>query len=162
MLDTQDLKEFHRRFVTGVTIVTTRDRDAAPRGLIVNAFSSLSLQPPLVMVCIARTATASPALYQATHFGVNILGASHKTLVKLFSTPNTDRFQTEQWVDAPNRSPILTDAVASLEARVEERLLGESHTVFIGTVTSVTLGTNTPLIYAYSQLHDTPLNQPVA
>src|SRR5690349_24365815 len=77
--DPEALKGFNRQFVTGVTVVSTIDEGVA-RGLAVNAYCSISFDPPLVMVCIQRTSSTWPALFAATHLGVNVLSNQQREI----------------------------------------------------------------------------------
>ncbi len=102
-----NVRAFHQKFVAGVTIVTTLTPNGVPKGLVVNAFSSISLDPPLVLACVGRGSGAFPWLFRSDHFAVSILAADQWRLVKVFSTPGIDKFAGVGWERAPQGSPII-------------------------------------------------------
>ena len=83
-------------FITCVTVVTTLDDDT-PRGLAVNSYASVSLEPPLVMVCIQKTSSTYPALFAATHLGINILGTEQRETIATFASKAPDKFAVRQF-----------------------------------------------------------------
>lgn len=152
-VDTDQLRAFHRKFVTGVTIVTTMDRDA-PRGLAVNAFSSVSLDPALILVCVAKTSSTYEPLFRAERFAVNLLAGDQAGAARHFATKNPDKFRDVHWHTGEHGSPILDGACASLEAEVRERVRAATHTIFIGRVLSATCTDTAPLVYMGSGFYD--------
>src|SRR5262245_61933953 len=121
VLDEALVKNIHRKFITGVTVVTTMDGDL-PRGLAVNAFSAISLTPPLVMVCVQRTSTTYEPLFRATHMGINILAADQLPLASVFAGKSGDKFASLRWTRGPDGSPLLESCAAVMEAAIQERL----------------------------------------
>lgn len=148
-----DIKGVHRAFVTGVTIVTAMDGDR-PRGLAVNAFSSLSLTPPLIMVCVQQTSSTYEPLFRAGHMGISILAADQLPVASVFATKNQDKFAELRWTPAAQGSPLIDHSAATLEARIEERIQAATHTVFIGRVTQATSSQRPPLIYSAGGFYD--------
>lgn len=142
-----------RHFPAGVTVVTTRDARGRPRGLTVSAFAGVSLGPPLVLVCIARTATAYAAFQACGWFAVNVLGKSQEHLARRFAASTADKFAGVAFRDGQARLPILDDVVAALECRVVHRYAGGDHTIFVGQVERTTVSGGPPLVYFRGGYH---------
>src|SRR5690606_9825562 len=149
----EDLKRVHRSFVTGVTIVTT-STGGAPRGLAVNAFCSVSLDPPLVLVCVQKTSSTYPSLFAATHFGVNILSVDQSGVARRFATKSADKFSGLAWHEGEAGTPLIDGCSSALVARIGERLEAETHTIFMGRVVQVEHGAAAPMVYSAGGLYD--------
>ncbi|GAA2613448.1 flavin reductase family protein [Streptomyces axinellae] len=147
------VKGLHRKFVTGVTIVTTMDGDR-PRGLAVNAFSSISLSPPLVMVCVQRTSSTYEPLFRSRHMGISILASDQLPVASVFATKSSDKFAELRWTPAAHGSPLIDHSAATLEARIEERLQTTTHTIFVGRVVQAAHSDRPPLIYSAGGFYD--------
>ena len=135
------------RFASGVTIVTTTDRDGRDHGMTVSAFSSLSLQPPLVLVCIDLSASVWPVFEQATHFAVNILSAGQEALSRRFSSKDGDRFDGVGFTRGNRGVPLLDETLGALECQVIMRTTQGDHAILIGAVESATDRDLHPLLY---------------
>ena len=136
------------RFATGVTVVTTRDAEGRDHGMTVSAFSSVSLDPPLVLVCIARNASMFPSLAEATHVAVNVLAEGQEPLSRRFASEVDDRFEGIGFTRAPSGCPLLDGALASIELRIETRVDAGDHVVYIGRVEHAQLTAEAgPLLY---------------
>jgi len=136
-------------------VVTTRDAAGQDHGLTVSAFCSLSLEPPLVLVCIDAEASMHPVLGQVTHFAVNVLAEGQEPLARRFAAPETDRFDGVGYERGATGAPILDDVVAYLECRKTTMLPGGDHTVFVGEVEHAEVHSSGPLLYyrgGYAQL----------
>lgn len=143
------------RFATGVTIVTVRDGEGRDHGMTVSAFSSLSLDPPLVLVCIGNDATMASPMSSAASFGVNVLSAGQEALSRRFAGPIDDRFADVALARGSLGNVILDDVLASLECRVVARHPAGDHVVVIGEVDSGAVRDGRPLLYyrgGYAQL----------
>jgi flavin reductase (DIM6/NTAB) family NADH-FMN oxidoreductase RutF len=145
--ETDLIKQVHRRFVTGVTVVTTRV-DGAPKGLAVNAFSSISLEPPLILVCVQQTSSTYAHLFSASHLAVNILSARQGDVASIFATKKTDKFAEIDWRPGPYGSPLINGSSAVMEAEICERLQASTHTIFIGRVRHAEVTDLDPMIYS--------------
>lgn len=145
-VDTETIRDVHRQFVTGVTVVTTVDGDT-PRGLAVNAFCSVSLEPPVVLVCVQATSTSYPALFRSNHLAVNILAADQLPILRAFAAKGHDKFATVDWSPGVHGSPIIDGCAASIEVEIGERLRAGTHTVFIGHVIDARTRDTDPLVY---------------
>lgn len=143
------------RFASGVTVVTSRDGSGRDHGLTVSAFCSLSLEPPLVLVCIDQEASMHPVLDQATHFAVNILANGQEAIARRFAAPETDRFEGIGFVRGTTGAPILDDVLAYVECRKMSVTIGGDHTIVVGEVEHAEARSSGPLLYyrgGYAQL----------
>jgi flavin reductase (DIM6/NTAB) family NADH-FMN oxidoreductase RutF len=145
-VDPETIRAVHRQFVTGVTVVTTVD-SGTPRGLAVNAFCSVSLEPPLVLVCVQSTSATYPALFKANHLAVNILAADQLDVVRTFAAKGVDKFAAIDWTPGPHGSPLIEGSAASIEVNIQERLQSGTHTVFVGQVVEARHREIDPLVY---------------
>lgn len=145
--------EFRRvlgHFATGVTIVTSRDpaKADAPVGLTVSAFSSLSLDPPLVLVCIEKIADSHDAVGASRIFAVNVLDESAERLSWRFATADPGaKFDGLAYREESTGAPILDVALAWVDCRVEAIHDGGDHTIFIGAVIGAGAHEGAPLVY---------------
>ncbi len=144
------------RFASGVTVVTSRDAHGVDYGMTVSAFTSLSLDPPLVLVCIDHLATWHAELPDATHFNVHVLGAEQEPISRRFASDRADRFVDVSYTRGANGLVQLTGVLALLECRIVEQHLGGDHTIVIGAVERAVAHDGDPLVYyrsAYARLH---------
>ena len=133
-LDLRRLRDCFGRFATGVTIVTTLDAEGQPTGLTANSFSSVSLEPPLVLWSLDKRSSQTEAFQKAQHFAINVLSADQIDLSNLFATPNEDRFSRITYNPGLGGVPLLADCVAWVECRTIDVYDGGDHLVFIGEV----------------------------
>lgn len=148
-------------FVTGVTVVTTTDGQDIPRGLTANSFTSVSLEPPLVLVCIAHSAGSCDAFASSRTFAVNVLTEEQRWISRLFASKFRDRFSQIGYTRSRNGPPLIDGALAWLECRTYERLSAGDHLILIGEVSRFAGRSGTPLIYsqgAYTRLADGEAN----
>ena len=136
----------HRSFPSGVSVVTTA-RDGQPHGLAVNAFTSVSLEPPLVLVCVKTTSKTHPLLYAGDRMGISILSAEQRWVAERFATSGGDKFSGVPWHAGVLGVPVLDDASAVFEALVQERHAAGTHTIFIGLVHHAEATDCPPLVY---------------
>ena len=148
---TADPAEFRRvlgHFVTGVTVLTTRDRDDQPAGLTANAFASLSLEPPLVLVCIDRTSNTHELIVGAGFFAVNVLSDGQERISRRFAEEEIDpRFEGVAWRNEVTRAPVLDDVLAWVDCRVHATFDGGDHTIFVGEVLAADAREGVPLLF---------------
>lgn len=135
------------RFATGVTVLTTRDADGRDCGMTVSAFAALSLDPPLVLACIARDATIAGAVAAASHFGVSVLAAHQEPLARRFADPNVDRFVGVPLSRGALGVALVNGALAHLECRVTARHQAGDHTIVIGEVLAASAEHGEPLVH---------------
>ena len=135
-------------FATGVTVVVSRRPDGVPVGLTVNAFTSVSLEPPLILICIHQDADAHDSILQAGHFGVSFLTADHEELALKFSGADPeDRFLDLTVVDGLLGSPLIQGALAWLECRVSQAHTGGDHSIIVAEVVECEAGDGDPLLF---------------
>lgn len=143
------------RFASGVTVVTARTDDGRDHGMTVGAFCSLSLDPPLILVCIAHDATLHSELAPGRPFAVNILAAGQEALSRRFSGPDPNRFDGLGYTRGQTGVAILDDTLAYLEGYLERLYDGGDHTICVGRVESTAVRPERPLLYyrgGYAQL----------
>ena len=154
-LDPDSFRAVLGRFASGVTVVTARGADGRDMGMTVSAFCSVSLEPPLVLVCIAREASLHPLLAAGLPFAVNILAAGQEALSRRFSGPDPNRFEGIGFTRGQHGVALLDDVLAHLECRVTELHPAGDHTVVVGLVESAVAHPDRPLLYyrgGYAQL----------
>jgi len=151
--DPAAVREFHRQFATGVTVVTAMDGER-PRGLAVNAFASVSLEPPVIMVCVARQSETAPALHESAHLAVNMLAADQVAIARRFAISGGDKFAELEWRPGTNSAPILAGAAGHLEGRIERRVPAYTHTIFIVRVEAAETHPRSPMVYVRGEFHD--------
>jgi len=142
------LREVMSAYPTGVTIVAALDEDGSPFGLTVNSFTSLSLEPPLVLVCIGRSSTWHDRLVAGRNFAVNILAAGQDEVAARFAVePSEGRFEGVSWTPGSSGAPVLPDAAATIECVVHQVLEGGDHTILIGRVESLDVTDRPSLVF---------------
>jgi flavin reductase (DIM6/NTAB) family NADH-FMN oxidoreductase RutF len=151
--DIDVMKQVNRQFITGVTVVTAMDGDK-PRGLAVNAFSSVTLDPPTVMVAVQRTSSTHDCLFRATHLAINILSVDQLDVVNRFAVKSDDKFAGLDWEPGPFGSPFIGRSGAQMEVEIRERLQASTHTLFICRVRHATVGDRPPMIYSAGKFFD--------
>ncbi|MEP7212939.1 MAG: flavin reductase family protein [Acidobacteriota bacterium] len=135
------------RFASGVTVITTRDADGTLHGITVSAFSSVSLDPPLVLVCIERSAGSHHVFQETGLFVVNILSSDQLELSERFASPSSDRFAGVGMTLNIDGIPLLSNCLANLECRLKLTADGGDHSIFIGEVENASIHEGDPLIY---------------
>ena len=128
-------------FPTGVAVITTRTADGKPAGLTCNSFSSVSLEPPLVLFSLRKASSLLGTFVEAGSFAINILSQSQDQLSGRFASSKiADKFEGVAWQSGPLGTPIIDDCLASFECRPYARHEAGDHEVFIGEVTHMTTG----------------------
>ncbi|SCL29050.1 flavin reductase [Micromonospora inyonensis] len=135
------------RFPTGVTVVTTRDADGRPWGMTANSFTSVSLTPPLISLCIDRRAGSFSAFSGCRTFGVSILGEHQRDLAVRFATPLDDKFTGLATLEEHPGAILMSGSAATLVCSVHTRVDIGDHVMLVGAVQECTLGPSGPLGY---------------
>ncbi len=142
--------EFRRalgHFATGVTVVTTREIDGSFVGLTASAVASVSLDPPLVLVCVDQKAQCYQALLEGEAFAISVLGADHEDLSRRFATRGLEKFEGVPYTVGRLGLPLLDGALAHVECTTLHRYPGGDHTIFVGRVEHATVTGGNPLLY---------------
>ncbi|WP_306322228.1 MULTISPECIES: flavin reductase family protein [unclassified Streptomyces] len=138
-IDPGEYRDTLSRFASGVTVVAGLDEAGAPAGLACQSFTSLSLDPPLVLVCVARTSTSWARIAPTGRFGISVLAEDQRTLCRTLGSRRPDKFTDIDWhTGRDGGSVLLADALAHLECTLERTVDGGDHKIVIGRVTSLT------------------------
>lgn len=151
-MDSVEMRRAVGRFPTGVTVVTAMTAQGEPLGCTISAFCSLSLEPPLVLVCIGTERSMHDILTDTEYFVINVLAAQQRDLALLFAGRRTDRFAGLPVTAGPAGVPRLDGAVAQLDCRRHDILPGGDHAIVVGEVLGVTCTDGEPLLYADGDL----------
>lgn len=135
------------RFPSGVTVVTTKAADGSDHGMTVSAFCSVSLEPPLVLICIEKTASAHEALTTAPAFVVNILSAKQEQIARRFSIVDIDRFEGVGFSRSRNGTAVLDDVLGVIECSRFALHDAGDHTIIVGEVETGRAEIGAPLLY---------------
>jgi 3-hydroxy-9,10-secoandrosta-1,3,5(10)-triene-9,17-dione monooxygenase reductase component len=146
-------REALSRFATGVAFVTA-DADGEPLGLIVNSFSSVSLEPPLISICPSRDSYTWARMRRTGRFAVNVLGAGHEGFVARATEPGADRFAGLEWEPGRDGAPVLTEALAYLECEIVDEHPAGDHWIVVARVEGLgVLAGEDPLIFFAGAFH---------
>jgi flavin-dependent trigonelline monooxygenase, reductase component len=147
-------EEFRRacgRFATGVSIATVMDEDGTPYGLTVNSFTSVSLCPPLILICLAHTIRMIEPFRRCKYFGITVLAEDQRHLSDRFAHPSEDRFEGQDWTRGQTGAPVFPGALAVIECALHDCLTAGDHDIFVGEVVSAHWHHGEPLVYFGSQ-----------
>jgi flavin reductase ActVB len=134
-------------FPSGVTIVSTIDENGRPWGFTASSFSAVSMEPPLISVCLARTAESFNAFTRAQRFAVNILGQEHQDLAMRFSRKGVDKFAGGEFLMEEGSPPMLPGAVSAFICRARPACEAGDHVILLGEVEQVHVAGSAPLVY---------------
>jgi flavin reductase (DIM6/NTAB) family NADH-FMN oxidoreductase RutF len=136
-------------FATGVTIITTHAEDGKPVGITANSFSSVSLDPPLILFSLARTALSLKAFTAAKAFAVSILASDQGDLANRFAVPSGDKWRDTKFIVGINGCPVITGALANFECEQHAIHDGGDHVILVGRVQRFErIAAGEPLIFA--------------
>jgi flavin reductase (DIM6/NTAB) family NADH-FMN oxidoreductase RutF len=133
-------------FATGVTIVTTSEA-GVDHGTTVSAVSSVSLEPPMLLICLNRSSRTQAVIERKGSFAVNILGVTQDELARTFATGRDDKFAGLEVVRSAAGHPLLVEALAHVECRVVDTAVGGTHTIYFGEVERAERFEGEPLLY---------------
>lgn len=147
-VDPMDFRNAMSQFASGVTIVTTRDADGKPWGFTASAFSSLSLDPPLCLVCLERKAESFAAFETADSMSISILATGQDEIAMRFATRGADKFSPTPTTDGEtNGDPLIDGALAQVECAIQDRLDGGDHIILVGKVLKAKTVDTQPLLH---------------
>ena len=147
MIDAANFRHVLGHFASGVTVITTCDTDARPTGLTASAFTSVSLEPPLILVCVDHKSQSYPALLEHGRFAVNILSTQQEAVSRRFATTRLDKFDEVPYRLSALGLPLIEGAVAHLECTTVSTHVEGDHTIFVGRVESAGVAPGQPLLY---------------
>lgn len=133
-MDPRALRNAFGAFLTGVTVVTTTDAEGRPIGFTANSFASVSLDPPLLLVCLAKRSYNYATLTEAKGFAVNILAEDQEAVSNTFARPSDDRFAAVGWSAGPEGSPVLDGVAAWFDCAMHEIVDAGDHAILMGRV----------------------------
>jgi flavin reductase (DIM6/NTAB) family NADH-FMN oxidoreductase RutF len=142
--------EFRRacsRFVSGVTVATVLDAKGAPHGLTVSSFTSVSLHPPLVLICLGHGVATIEHFRAAKHFGINILAENQQALSDRFARKGHDRFGGLEWRPGVTGVPLIPGVLGAIECAVYSRVAMGDHDILVGEMVRTHATNETPLVY---------------
>ena len=156
-IEKNELRRVMGHFATGVTVITSIRSSGEMHGLTANAFTSVSLVPPLLLVCIDKKAESYPCFDESKIFTVNVLAADQEALSRRFAVTGGDKFEGVSYKVGANGAPILDGALAFLECKVTEKIDGGDHTIYVGEIEQAETKEGKPLLFfrgGYRELGD--------
>ena len=153
MISPDDFRQALAHFASGVTIVTTCDGEQRPTGLTASAFCSVSLDPPLILICVDHKSQSFPHLLESGRFAINILHQGHEQLSRRFASTRLDKFDGVAFTLDTLGVPLIDQALAYLECRTVSAHVEGDHTIFVGRVEAVGVGEGEPLLYYHGRYH---------
>jgi flavin reductase (DIM6/NTAB) family NADH-FMN oxidoreductase RutF len=145
-IDEAAFRQAMSHFPSGVTVVTT-EHDGRSYGMTVAAFASLSLRPPLVLICVEKSVKTHDAIIAARKFGVSILSSGQAEISSRFASRIDDKFAGVELTTGELGVPLIAGALTTLECRVHDQLPGGDHTIFVGEVVDARTRDGIPLLY---------------
>jgi flavin reductase (DIM6/NTAB) family NADH-FMN oxidoreductase RutF len=143
-------QEFRRacgRFATGVTIATVLDAEGLPHGLTVSSFTPVSLDPPLVSICLGHAVSVIDLFRASGYFGINILSENQRRLSEAFARKGHDRFQGIAWTPGQTGIPLIDGVLAAIECQVEQRIPAGDHDIFVGRMVAARVQEGAPVLH---------------
>ncbi|NYE24609.1 flavin reductase family protein [Pigmentiphaga litoralis] len=147
-----DLRRFAGQFPTGVAVITTADNDNKLHGLTMSAVTSLSLTPPLFLICLNNTSNTLTAIKQSGHFGINFLSSDQANICKIFASKAEDKFGTVAHTFGPAGSPLIDGALAHGECLVQSTIGEGDHTIVVARLVHTEVRDVAPLVYHAGKL----------
>jgi len=159
--ETKALRETFGNFATGVTIVTTVDQKGSPKGFTANSFTSVSLEPPLLLVCISKASFSLNTFKKSKSFAINILSEDQRELSGLFASKEEEKFKLAKWSAGPENLPLFENSIAHFICERQKLVDAGDHVILIGKVRQHAVFDGTPLGYLkgnyFSVNHDQAL-----
>ena len=144
---TRNLRQALGSFPTGVTVVSCLDKNKNPLGFTANSFTSVSLDPQLISICIDKESFNIDSFSITKHFAVSVLSEDQQSISTTFATPNEDRFQNVEWRTEDTGSPIIGNAVAWFDCNTRQVIDAGDHLILIGEIIAFDSSPKTPLMY---------------
>jgi flavin reductase (DIM6/NTAB) family NADH-FMN oxidoreductase RutF len=146
-IEKNELRRIMGHFATGVTVITTVSKDGTPYGLTANAFMSVSLEPPLLLISVDKKAESYPCFEQSRVFTINILRDDQEGLSRRFAVSGGNKFEGVAYHLGANDVPILEDTLAHIECRLHTAYDGGDHTLYLGEILEAETREGRPLLF---------------
>jgi flavin reductase (DIM6/NTAB) family NADH-FMN oxidoreductase RutF len=146
-IEKNELRRIMGHFATGVTVITTIAKDGTPFGLTANAFMSVSLEPPLLLISVDKKAESYPHFEQSRVFTINILSDGQEGLSRRFAVSGGDKFEGIAYHRGANNVPILEETLAHIECRLYAAYDGGDHTLYLGEILEAETREGRPLLF---------------
>jgi flavin reductase (DIM6/NTAB) family NADH-FMN oxidoreductase RutF len=153
-LDGRHFRRACSRFASGITIVTVADHDGVPHGMTASSFTSVSLDPPLILVCVGSGTKLVDTFRAVSHFAVNVLGEAQRSLSQQFAGSGYDRFAGIPWRSGHAGVPLFPDVLATIECERYEIVTAGDHDILIGKVIRAEYREGEPLVHFGSQYRE--------
>ena len=145
--DVRELRKAFGNFLTGVTVATTVDSSGVPAGFTANSFTSVSLDPPMLLVCMGKNAISYDLFQSATGFAVNVLTESQTEISNVFAAKSEDKFTGVPWQPGPAGNPLFENVAAWFDCELDQLLDGGDHTILLGRIQGFGYAEAEPLGY---------------
>lgn len=155
-MDIREIRHVMGHFATGVTVITTKDKTGAPNGITANAFTSLSLEPPLVLICVDKKANCYECFEESKVFAVNLLGEHQEQLSTRFATKGVEKFAGIPYHAGHEGLPLLDDAIGYIQCTLTNTYEGGDHTIYLGSVVAAEATGDRPLLFFKGRYHRLP------
>jgi len=154
----QEFRHACGRFATGVAVASVLDETGAAHGLTVSSFTSVSLNPPLILICIGHDVTVIHAFRRASHFAINILREQDRALSQRFATKGLDKFDGVARRVGITGVPLIECALATMECEMHQRIASGDHDIIVGRVVATRVEDGEPLVYYASRYRNLRLD----
>ncbi|MDI1344969.1 MAG: flavin reductase family protein [Pseudolabrys sp.] len=155
-IDSYHFRNALGQFATGVTIITTMAADRCPVGVTANSFTSLSLDPPLILWNLRQTSRSFPMFENSSRFAINVLSETQSDIAMNFATRSFDRFQGVDWYEGAHGAPIIGGSLATFECAHVAKYPGGDHAIFVGRVLAFQAGSGRPLLFFEGSFRELP------
>ena len=152
-MDKHSFRRCCGRFATGVTVAAVKDEAGTPHGVTVNSFTSVSLSPPQILICLDHSSKVLPFFRKSKYLGISVLREDQQDLSTRFATRGPDRFQGVRFHAGIEGVPLIEGAIAHFGCRVAKVVESGDHAIFIGDVLEVSAAEGRPLLYYGSHYH---------
>ena len=146
-IDPDSYREACSQFATGVAVATVLAADGTPHGLTVSSVTAVSIDPPLILICIDFSAAPIAHFRDARFFAINVLGASQRELSVAFAAQTEGRFENVEWKPGKTGAPLIQGCLATMECALERVVDAGDHAVFFGLLVRAALEAGEPLLY---------------
>ena len=155
-MDPREIRNVMGHFATGVTVITTKDKSGTPQGITANAFTSLSMDPPMVLICIDKKANCYDCFEESNVFAVNFLGEHQEHLSTRFATKGIEKFEGIEWRRGEHDEPLLEDAIGYVTCTIKHSYEGGDHTIYLGQILTAEASGDRPLLFFKGKYHRLP------